>query len=204
MSKSESRDGQLVRLEGDQPVWGRFFTVAPLVLVGSREEDGRYNFAPKHMAVQLGWDNYFGFVCTPRHGTYQNIQREGVFTVSYPRHSQIVLASLSATARAGNCISPRLGALPTFDASQIEGRFIEDAYLFLECRLDRTIEGFGENSLIAGKIVTAHAPEEALRRSEVDDQDVIHQCPVLAYLHPGRFAPIENSFSFPFPSDFKR
>lgn len=204
MKESSSSDGGLIQLEVDKPVWGRFFTVSPLVLIGSREQDGAYNFAPKHMALQLGWDNYFGFVCTPRHSTYQNIQREGAFTVSYPRHSQVVLASLAATARTGDCVSPQLGALPTFQACKIDGRFVEDASLFLECRLDRVVEGFGENSLIAGRIVTAHVPEEALRRTEVDDHDVIFRSPLLAYLNPGRFASIENSFSFPFPADFKK
>ena len=31
-------------------VWERVFTVAPLVIVGSKETDGTYDLAPKHMA----------------------------------------------------------------------------------------------------------------------------------------------------------
>ena len=60
-----------------QPIWDRFFSVSPLIIVGSKEskETEGYDLAPKHMATSLGWDNYFGFVCTPRHKTYQNIQK---------------------------------------------------------------------------------------------------------------------------------
>ena len=45
----------------DKPVWNNVFTVAPLVLVGTREGGGGYDLAPKHMAMPLGWDNYYCF-----------------------------------------------------------------------------------------------------------------------------------------------
>ena len=103
----------LVTLGEDWPVWDRVFTVNPLVLVGTRERGGGYNLAPKHMAFPIGWENYFGFVCTPRHATYSNARREGVFTVSYPKPTQIVLASLSATRREGDGSKPvRASDLP--------------------------------------------------------------------------------------------
>ena len=78
-------------LDLNYPIWDRFFTVAPLVLIGSKDEDGRFNLAPKHMVTPLGWGNYFGFVCTPCHRTYQNIQREGKFSVSFLQPTQIIL-----------------------------------------------------------------------------------------------------------------
>ena len=58
-----------VELDVRWPVWERVYMVAPLVLVGTREPDGRHDLAPKHMALPLGWQNYFGFVCAPRHST---------------------------------------------------------------------------------------------------------------------------------------
>jgi len=73
--------GQVVSLDVTAPIWERFFTVAPLVVVGTREEDGSYDLAPKHMATPMGWQNYIGFVCTPRHRTYHNVRRERAFTV---------------------------------------------------------------------------------------------------------------------------
>lgn len=197
-------ENELVRLDLNQPVWERFFSVAPLIVVGTREPDGSYDLAPKHMAMPLGWENYFGFVCTPRHRTYQNIRREQVFTVSFPRPDQVVLTSLSAAPRCNDDSKPALAVLPTFPASAIDGVFLQDAYLFLECELDRILDGFGDNSLIAGKVIAAHVQQQALRVFDRDDRDLLLQSPLLAYLPPGRFAKIEQSFSFPFHFGFKQ
>ena len=195
---------RLVTLDTDHPVWDRFFTVAPLVLVGTREEDGGDDFAPKHRAPPMGWENYFGFVCTPRHGTYRNIERDGIFTVTFPKPSQIVVSSLAAAPRCGDDIKPSIRALPRFAASQVEASFVRDGYVFLECRLERMLDGFGVNSLIIGRIVAAHVDQGALRASERDDAELIHGNPLLAYLSPGRFAEVKDTFSFPFPADFRK
>jgi flavin reductase (DIM6/NTAB) family NADH-FMN oxidoreductase RutF len=194
----------LVTLPEAPPVWERVFTVNPLVVVGTKEEDGGYDLAPKHMAIPMGWENYFGFVCTPRHRTYHNARREGVFTVSYPRPTQVVLASLAAAPRESDGSKLAAHALPTFPATEVDGLFIEDAYLFLECALDRIADDFGENSLIVGRILAAHVREDYLRASERDDQDLIHGSPLVAYLSPGRYAPVGESYSFPFPAGFMR
>jgi flavin reductase (DIM6/NTAB) family NADH-FMN oxidoreductase RutF len=194
----------LVTLGEDWPVWDRVFTVNPLVLIGTRERGGGYDLAPKHMAFPMGWENYFGFVCTPRHATYHNARREGVFTVSYPKPTQVVLTSLAASPREGDGSKPSLYALPTFPASEVDGVFIEDAYLFLECVLDRIVDDFGENSLIAGRVVAAHVSEDYLRTSDRDDNDLIHDAQLLAYLSPGRYARVRDSNSFPFPANFMR
>jgi flavin reductase (DIM6/NTAB) family NADH-FMN oxidoreductase RutF len=195
--------GQVVSLDVTAPIWERFFTVAPLVLVGTREEDGSYDLAPKHMATPMGWQNYFGFVCTPRHRTYHNVRRERAFTVSYPRPTQVVLASLAASPRIDDA-KPVLGALPTFPARRIDGVFIEDGYLFLECELDRIIDDFGENSLVTGKIVAAHLQESAMRLSDRADEELLSESPLLVYLAPGRFAEVREGPAFPFPSGFSR
>lgn len=197
-------DDGLITLTDDQSPFESVFTVAPLVIVGTREEDGAFNLAPKHLAFPLSWVGHFGFVCTPHHGTYWNAKREGVFTVSYPSPSQIVITSLTASPRCGHDEKPILQAIPTFRASRVEGVLVADGYLYLECELDRIIDGFGDNSLIIGKIVVAHARIEALRSNERDDQDVVRDRPLLAYLCPGRYARIEASNSFPFPAGMTR
>jgi flavin reductase (DIM6/NTAB) family NADH-FMN oxidoreductase RutF len=194
----------VVTLSGDLPIWERVFTVNPLVLVGTRERDGRHDLAPKHMAFSMGWENYLGFVCSPRHGTHHNARKKGVFTVSYPRPTQVVLASLVASPREGDGTKPSVHALPTFPASEVDGIFIKDTYLFLECVLDRIVDDFGENSLISGRIVAAHVSEDYLRASERNVNDLIHESPLLAYLSPGRYARVGESNSFPVPADFMR
>jgi flavin reductase (DIM6/NTAB) family NADH-FMN oxidoreductase RutF len=194
----------LVELDVEQPVWDQFFWVAPLVLVGTIEADGSHDLAPKHMAFPMGWENYFGFVCTPRHRTYGNILRTDAFTVSYPRPSQLVLTSLAASPRCDGENKPSLGALPVFPASNVEGVLLEGGSAFLECELERVVDGFGVNSLIVGRVVAARVAEDAERMCDGDDQALIHQSPILAYLNPGRFAAIDDSLSFPFPAGMKK
>ena len=195
---------QVIPLSLEQPIWERVFTVAPLVIIGSREPDGSYDLAPKHLVTPLSWKNHFGFVCTSAHATYQNIKRQGCFTVSYPRPTQMIVASLTAAPREDDGSKPSLGLLPTFPARQIDGLFVEDGYLFFECELDRIIDGFDINSLIAGRIIAAYVAPDSLRQSEVDDNDLLAEAPLLAYLHWGRFANIRHSFAFPFTKGFSR
>ena len=86
----------------------------------------------------------------------------------------------------------------------MDGVVVEDAYLWLECELQRVIDGFGENTLIAGSVVAASVAEGSLRASDADDADLIAASPLLAYLAPGRFAEVRETRSFPFPVRFRR
>ena len=202
---NKSLPAGMVTLPTEDCLWDKLFTVAPLVLVGTREEDGRFDLAPKHMATPIGWEGHYGFVCTPLHRTYWNAKREGVFTVSYPIPRQVVLTSLAATPRCdGDDPKPVLRAIPTFPATQVEGVLVRDAYLLLECELDRIVDDFGSASLIAGRIVAAHAREDALRSADRDDLDVIDGRPLLAYLSPGRYARVRRTAAFPFPRGMEK
>ena len=199
-----SMPGNLVTVDTTVPVWEQFFTVAPLVLIGTRDADGSLDLAPKHMVTPMGWQNYFGFVCTPRHNTCANIERTGEFTVSYPKPSQVLITSLAASPRCEHGEKPVIDYLPTFPARRVDGRFIEDGYLYFECTHYKTVGGFGENCLVTGEIVAAYADDDFLRHTEADDQETIHGSPLFAYLAPGRFATIDQSNAFPFPEAMKR
>lgn len=192
------------KITTNHPIWDRFFTVNPLVIIGSKEEDGSYDMAPKHMAFPMGWKNYFGFVCTPRHGTYQNIKRTGEFSVSYPKPTQVILTSLTATPRCDDNTKPGLSMLPQIPAESIDSVFVKDSYLNLECKLEKFVDGFGENSLITGRIVEATVDENSLRSEDRDDHELIFEAPLLSYLSPGRYSIIKKSHSFPFPKDFSK
>jgi flavin reductase (DIM6/NTAB) family NADH-FMN oxidoreductase RutF len=194
---------RLVPLAIDRPIWDRFFGVFPLVIVGSKEGDG-YDLAPKHLAMPLGWENHYCFVCSPRHATYHNIRRHGVFTVSYPRPSEVLLASLAAAPRCDDLSKSALLVLPTFPARQVDGVLVQGCYLFLECALHSILDGFGPNSLIIGNVVAATAHEDALRAEERDEAEQIFEFPLLAYVNPGRLAEIRQTTAFPFPRGFSR
>ena len=195
---------QFVSLTTEKPIWDRVFSVAPLVIVGSKEGDGHYNLAPKHLAMPLGWENYYCFVCSPRHTTYHNIRHHGAFTVSFPRPSDVVTASLAAAPRCEDQSKPTLLVLPTFPARSVDGVLVEQCYLFLECTLHSVLDGFGPNSLIIGNVVAAAAHADALRDADRDEADQLFQFPLLAYLSPGRLAEIRHTTAFPFPQGYSR
>ena len=195
---------KLIELDVSHSIWERFFTVFPLVIIGTRDTDGTMDLAPKHLAIPLSWESHFGFVCSQTHRTYQNIRRTEEFTVTYARPSQIVLASLAATPRCDDDSKPIVEALSTFPAKTVDSVFLEDGYLFLECRLTKIYDDFGRNSLIAGEIIAARVAPDAAKDSDRDDQDLLMSSPLLAYLYPGRFAAISKSNKLPFPAGFKR
>jgi flavin reductase (DIM6/NTAB) family NADH-FMN oxidoreductase RutF len=198
-----SPDG-LVTLDVAHPIWERFFMVAPLILVGSKDPDGGYNVAPKHMALPLGWEDYYGFVCAPSHHTYGNIATHRQFTVSFPQLRQVVVTALAASPRWDDDSKPGLEAVDTFPARVVDGVLVAGCRVYLECQLDRIVEPFGRASLIVGRVVAAYVRPEALRASDQDDNEILAQAPLIGYVTPGRFARIEETFSFPFPRGFAR
>jgi flavin reductase (DIM6/NTAB) family NADH-FMN oxidoreductase RutF len=193
-----------VSLDPEQPIWDRFFTVAPLVIVGSKQPGGAYDLAPKHMAMPIGWQNYYGFVCSARHATYHNIAREGAFTVSFPRPTQVVTSSLAASPRCDEDEKPILTVLPTRPADRVDGVLVEGCSLALECELHGITDGFGPNSLIVGRVVAAAVDESYLRISERDEGEQLVGAPLLVYVSPGRYAEIRETAGFPFPKGFSR
>ncbi len=203
MSESANQD-RYVSLSTDDPIWERFFLVAPLVMVGTTEPDGTADLAPKHLVGPASWGNLFGFVCTPSHATYRNVVREEVFTVSYLRPSQIVQASLASAPRDTEGGKPSLAAIPTRRADAVPGVVVEGSALHLECRLDRIVDELDENSLVIGRIVAARVHREALRDPDRDDADVLAASPLLAFLSPDHFSTVRGGLHFPFHAGWKR
>jgi len=157
------------------------------------------------MATPIGFDNYFGFVCTLKHATYQNIKDTQEFTVSFPLPDQVVLAALSATPRSDDTLGtkPIIKALPSLKATRVDALFLETSYLFFECKLFKIIDGFNENSIITGKIMAAHVDKNYMKTFEKDEQQQLKENPLLAYISNGRFAKITKTYNFPFPKNFK-
>jgi flavin reductase (DIM6/NTAB) family NADH-FMN oxidoreductase RutF len=200
------KNSKMIEIDTDQDVWSRLYTVYSLVVIGSKEEDDAYNFAPKHMAMPLGFSNHFGFMGTPRKSTYRNVQREKVFTVSYPRPDQLVVSSLAATQREDDDSKPVIDQIPTVDAQVIDGKFLQDSYFQLECKLTECLGKFGEWEIVAGEIIAARVHKDIARNQgkERKEGELIYNSPLLAYLHPNRFSVIKESNAFPFPKEFKR
>jgi flavin reductase (DIM6/NTAB) family NADH-FMN oxidoreductase RutF len=194
----------IIPLSVDRPIWDRFFLVAPLVVIGSKEPDGTYDLAPKHMAIPLGWQNYYAFVCSPRHSTYHNIRRERQFTVSFPRPTEVVTSSLAASPRCEDATKPALTLLAQRAANKVDGVLVADCYLYLECTLHSMMDGFGANSLIVGEVVAASADEAYLRMEDRDEGEQVFHSPLLVYVSPGRYAALRDTTRFPLPKGFSR
>lgn len=204
MVRSPEEPGRVPLDPSAGPIWERVYTVAPLVVIGTREGDG-YDLAPKHLALPLGWNDRFGFVCTERHATYRNARRTGEFTVSWPRPDQVVRASLAASPRCedderGKAV---VGILRTVPATEVDGVLLAGAYLHLECALDRIVGLDEDAGLVVGRILAASAAENALRPADPDDRALPLE-PLLAFLSPDRWAEIRQSHAFPFPARFQR
>ncbi|MBC2839553.1 flavin reductase [Robiginitalea sp. SC105] len=202
---SDGNVKHIERIATEAPVWQRFFMIAPLAVIGTLEGEG-YDLAPKHMVTPMGFDNYFGFVCSPEHGTYKNIQEGGGFSVSFPKPDQTLIAALSASPRQeALCKSDQvLRFLPTVRLPETDIPFLSGSYLMLDCEHFRTLDGFGRNSLITGRIRNAYVDRDYLRMSERDEQQMLREHPLLAYVAEGRFARVAETYSFPFPKGFKR
>jgi flavin reductase (DIM6/NTAB) family NADH-FMN oxidoreductase RutF len=163
------------------------------VLVSTTEPDGSPDVAPKHLAMPVSWDNMYGFVCHPSHGTYRNAVRTGVFTVGYPSPEMLLEASLAAAPRDADGSKPTLDMLHVVPASVVDGVLVEGCRLHLECRLDQVVDDLGGNSLVIGTVVAAHASSKLVRRVDRDSHDQLRETPLLAYIHPGRVASIDET-----------
>lgn len=199
-----SKLNNFVSLDMQQSIWEHFYMVAPLVVIGSKENDN-YNLAPKHMVIPIGFSNYFGFVCTPRHATYHNIKKEKNFTVSIVKPSQVVISSLTATPRTekNECSKDIISNLSTISSSN-GNLFIKDSYVLFECELFKIIDGFDDYSIITGKIKNALVHKNFKIYSDMDEQKYFQENPLLGYIAQGRFATIKETYKFPFPRDFKK
>ena len=116
-----------------------------------------------------------------------------------------MVTSLAAAPRYGEQQDkPALLALPVFPAQVVDGVLVAGCHLYLECWLDRTVDDLDGNSLLIGRIAAVHVHDRALRGDDREDNELVHDNPLFAYLYPGRFAVVDHSQGFPMPAGFKR
>lgn len=185
-------------------VWESFFSVAPLVLVGTLESDGAPDIAPKHQATPLGSHGLFGFVCRPDHSTLRNAVATDCFTVGYPSPSMVVQASLAAAPRDADGAKPTLDLMSLSPARVVSGVLVDGCVAHLECRLVRVIDDLDSDVLVVGRVVAAYIADRARRTPEVEDGALVDTFPALAYLHPGRVAAVHQTKEFPYHRGFHR
>ena len=189
-------------LDLDGPALDRVFRVAPLVVVGTQEDDGAVDLAPKHMVMPVG-ERHLAFTCTPDHATMRNTQRTRSFTVSWVSPDHVVAASLAAAPRQHGD-KPSLDGVPTRPATVVAGAVLAGAPLTAECRLVRVVGGFGRWRVVVGEVVHAEADPAAVVTTDEDPHDALARAPVLAYVHPDHVATIDHVDRFPYHVGFRR
>jgi len=194
-----------ISLDVKESIWEHFYTVAPLVVIGTKEGEG-FDLAPKHMATPMGFSDFFGFVCTPRHKTYHNIKESQRFSVSFVKPDQILLSSLAAMPRCAVTDFPTeiTNQIPTVKSNDGGAIFVRDSYVMLDCSSYKIIDGFDDYSLITGKINKAQVHKHYKIISNEGNQKQIYDHPLLAYVAQGRFASIKETMRYPYPKDFQR
>lgn len=194
VASESSKPSTYVEVDPQHALWESFYTVAPLVLIGTIEADGAPDVAPKHQATALGHGSLFGFACSPTHATYRNALATSTFTVGFPPPGLVVAASLAAAPRDAVGDKPTLDLVSLSPARVVDGVLVDGCLAQLECRLERVVDDLDDSSLVIGRVVAAFASSRAL-----DDST-----PLLAYVHPGRVASIHETKEFPYHRGFQR
>jgi hypothetical protein len=198
-------EADVVELDTSASIWERSFTLFPLVVVGSLDREGALDLAPKHLAMPMSWQNDFGFVCTPRHRTYDNVRTTGVFTVTYVRPDQAVFASLAASPRDadGNKADHRPARDHAGEAHRraLPRRRLPVPRVRAAPHLRRLRQEQPDHGPHRGR------PGRGRRRAQRrrwTTRTCCSRAPLLAYLYPGRFATVADSNQLPFPAGFSR
>jgi flavin reductase (DIM6/NTAB) family NADH-FMN oxidoreductase RutF len=183
---------------------GRYFTVKPLILVTTLGLKGLPNVAPKTQNMDVGGrEQYFAFVCTPQHHTYQNLKTNKEFVVNYPGPELIERVSAAAQL-AEDSDEIALAGLTSIPSVVVKPPRIKECYLHLECKL-MEIKDLEDSSLIWGKIVARSADKEASfeRGKSKENIRLLSKRPLLAYIYPDHYTKINVAEEFIFPKNYK-
>ena len=159
----------------------------PVVLIGTRNEDGTSNLSPISSAWWLGWNCMLGFGALAK--TPQNLQRTRHCTINLPSVAQVSQVNELARLTGSNPVPPHKQARGyTFCADKFgvsgfteETAEVVDAPLVRECPLQMEAEltaahpfaPESNGSLVAleVRILRVHAHPEILMESETDRID---------------------------------
>jgi flavin reductase (DIM6/NTAB) family NADH-FMN oxidoreductase RutF len=183
---------------------GRYFTVKPLILVTTLGPTGLPNVAPKTQNMDIGRrEQYFAFVCTPQHHTYQNAKANKEFVVNYPGPKLIEKVSAAAQL-AEDSDETALAGLTSIPSLVVKPPRIKECYLHLECRL-LEIKDLEDSSLVLGRIVARSADKEVSfeRGKSKENIRLLSEHPLLAYVYPDHYAEIGVAEEFVFPKNYK-
>jgi len=182
----------------------RYFTVKPIVLVTTLGPRDIPNVAPKTQCMDVGRDeDYFAFVCTPKHHTYQNAKANGEFVVNYPGPELIHKVS-AASQFAENVDEIALAGLTSIPSLVVKPPRIKECRVHLECMVEE-VKDLDAASIILGKIVARSANKEvSFERGKAEESiNLLFNYPLLAYVYPNHYTTIRAATEFTFPKNYK-
>lgn len=181
-----------------------YFTVKPLILVTTVGPSGLPNVAPKTQNMNVGRnEEYFAFVCTPKHHTYQNVKAQGEFVVNYPGPDLIRNVSASSQL-AENVDEIALAGLTAIPSLVVKPPRIKECFAHLECKLVEFKELDNVN-IILGRVVARSASREVSFEREKAKANIrlLATHPLLAYVYPDHYTKINDAKEFVFPGNYK-
>jgi flavin reductase (DIM6/NTAB) family NADH-FMN oxidoreductase RutF len=148
-------------------------------------------------------EQYFAFVCTPQHHTYQNVKANKEFVVNYPGPE--LIENVSAAAQlAEDCDEIALAGLTSIPSLVVKPPRIKECHLHLECRLLETMD-LEDASLVLGRVVARSADKEVSFEHGKAKENIrlLSERPLLAYVYPDHYAKISVAEEFVFPKKYK-
>jgi len=182
----------------------QYFTIKPIILVTTLRRSGLPNVAPKTQCMSVGRrEEYFAFVCTPKHHTYQNAKADKEFVVNYPGPN--LIEKISATSQiAENIDEVALAGLTSIPSLVVKPPRIKECMVHLECKV-MDIKDLGDGSIILGKVVARSSnPEISFKRVMAEESlNLLSKHPLLAYVYPDHYTRIDTAEKFIFPKNYK-
>jgi len=182
----------------------RYFSVKPIVLVTTLGPSNIPNVAPKTQCMDVGrHEEYFAFVCTPKHHTYQNAKANKEFVANYPGPE--LIEEVSATSQfAENVDEVALAGLTGIPSLVVKPPRIRECRVHLECKV-MEVKDLDVASIILGKIVARSASQEvSFERGKAEESiSLLLNHPLLAYVYPNHYTTIRAATEFIFPKNYK-
>jgi flavin reductase (DIM6/NTAB) family NADH-FMN oxidoreductase RutF len=148
-------------------------------------------------------EEYFVFVCTPEHHTYQNAKASGEFVVNYPGPE--LIEKVSAASRfAENVDEVALSGLTTIPSLVVKPPRIRECRVHLECKVV-DFKDFDDGSMILGKVVSRSGDREISFKKGTAEENInlLSTHPLLTYVYPNHYARINTAEKFVFPENYK-
>lgn len=168
----------------------KFWQVKPIILITTKNKEGKVNIATKTQFMKIGRSNNVSFGCSTLHDTYQNIKQNKEFVINFPG-----VELLNETVKAGESInvSDELEYLNLtgIEAKKVNVPLIQECFFHLECKLIE-MRHYENGVLIIGEVVAACGNKDSIiYNTETSNPDIF------SYVYPDHYVNIKDATLYP-------